>query len=524
MTKLSIKHKSLAEERPDLLKEWDYEKNNELGIYPDKVSCGSNKKVCWKCSKCGNKWSSGIYNRNKGHGCPECAKKKVALANSLPKDGKSLQESFPDLLKEWNYKENDRFGIFPNNVKPGSSKRVWWKCSVCGHEWKTSISHRCLRNTGCPKCSAIYKTSFPEQAIYYFLDMIFLGEVKNRYKLKDEKGFIEADIYLPNKNVVIEYDGKYWHKDKQEKDLEKEYRCKALKKHFIRIVEYNENKVIDNCIFYNSFKNRDENLTWAIQELFTMLDVSCLFVNVLSFKDKILEFYHKNEIKGNLAVLNLELAKEWNYEKNGNLKPTMFSCGSHEKVWWKCSICGHEWETKISHRNNGIGCPKCATNRVGFKNSLPSYGDSLEDRFPDLLKEWNYEKNSDLNPNIIAYSSNKSIWWKCNTCGHEWQAPVNRRTSNKSGCAKCAKIRIGKLRAIPARGQSLQEQKPLLIKEWNFEKNNNLLPSEVSYGSNKKVWWKCPICMTEWQAVIASRSKGFGGCPECAKKNQKKKK
>lgn len=32
-----INHKSLAEERPDLLKEWDYEKNNELGIYPDNV-------------------------------------------------------------------------------------------------------------------------------------------------------------------------------------------------------------------------------------------------------------------------------------------------------------------------------------------------------------------------------------------------------------------------------------------------------------------------------------------------------
>lgn len=34
---------SLAEARPDLAKEWNYEKNG--GLKPEDVSCGSNKKV-----------------------------------------------------------------------------------------------------------------------------------------------------------------------------------------------------------------------------------------------------------------------------------------------------------------------------------------------------------------------------------------------------------------------------------------------------------------------------------------------
>ena len=36
-----------------------------------------------------------------------------------------------------------------------------------------------------------------------------------------------------------------------------------------------------------------------------------------------------------LATLNPLLAQEWNYEKNGNLKPEHFVANSNKKVWWK---------------------------------------------------------------------------------------------------------------------------------------------------------------------------------------------
>ena len=32
---------------------------------------------------------------------------------------------------------------------------------------------------------------------------------------------------------------------------------------------------------------------------------------------------------------------------------------------------------------------------------------------------------------------------------------------------------------------------PELAKEWNYEKNDDLMPSSVLPGSHKKVWWKC---------------------------------
>ena len=61
-----------------------------------------------------------------------------------------------------------------------------------------------------------------------------------------------------------------------------------------------------------------------------------------------------------LSEANPELVKEWNYEKNGDLKPTEVYNRSDLRVWWKCSK-GHEWQTKIESRVQAkTGCPYCS--------------------------------------------------------------------------------------------------------------------------------------------------------------------
>ena len=57
---------------PDLLAEWDWEKNNELGLNPAILTFSSGKKVHWKCSK-GHSWMATIDNRNHGNKCPICS-------------------------------------------------------------------------------------------------------------------------------------------------------------------------------------------------------------------------------------------------------------------------------------------------------------------------------------------------------------------------------------------------------------------------------------------------------------------
>lgn len=60
------------------------------------------------------------------------------------------------------------------------------------------------------------QTSFPEQAIYYYLKQAF-PDTLNRYIL-DKR---EIDIFIPSKNIGIEYNGYYSHKEKAEKDIRK---------------------------------------------------------------------------------------------------------------------------------------------------------------------------------------------------------------------------------------------------------------------------------------------------------------
>ena len=66
---------SLAEQRNDLMDEWDVEGNARMDppLNPWSLGLGSGKKALWKCQKHGI-WSASILNRTKGAtGCPGCA-------------------------------------------------------------------------------------------------------------------------------------------------------------------------------------------------------------------------------------------------------------------------------------------------------------------------------------------------------------------------------------------------------------------------------------------------------------------
>ena len=60
---------------------------------------------------------------------------------------------------------------------------------------------------------------------------------------------------------------------------------------------------------------------------------------------------------------------------------------------------------------------------------------------------------------------------------------------------------------------SLAEVYPELVSEWS-EKNIPLTPDDITFGSNKKVWWK-GACGHEWQTSVKARSNGEK-CPICS--------
>ena len=128
----------------ELMKEWNQEKN--ILYNPADLTSGSSKKVWWKC-KNGHEWEAVIHTRVKGVGCPYCMGKKAIQGVN------DFATLYPEMLKEWDYEENDQLGIKPQNVKKNTDKKVWWKCEK-GHEYKSSIVNRTKsKGTCCPYCS-----------------------------------------------------------------------------------------------------------------------------------------------------------------------------------------------------------------------------------------------------------------------------------------------------------------------------------------------------------------------------------
>jgi hypothetical protein len=200
----------------------------------------------------------------------------------------------------------------------------------------------------------------------------------------------------------------------------------------------------------------------------------------------------------NLAVLNPSLAKEWHPIKNKDLTPYDVVPGSNKKVWWMCKK-GHEWKTKIFHRNRGSGCPFCAGKKAGEDNNLSMLN-------PNLAKEWHPIKNKDLTPYDVVPGSNKKVWWMCKK-GHEFSAVINSRHRGKYKCPYCSGKKAG-------RDNNLAVLNPSLAKEWHPTKNKNLTPFDFTLGSKTKVWWMCKKGH-KWKADIGGRNRGRG-CPYCS--------
>lgn len=65
-----------------------------------------------------------------------------------------LSITHPNLVMEWNYAKNNALCIYPDKIRYGSHRKVWWICKH-GHEWQSTIANRTGKSQprGCPVCS-----------------------------------------------------------------------------------------------------------------------------------------------------------------------------------------------------------------------------------------------------------------------------------------------------------------------------------------------------------------------------------
>lgn len=494
---------SLASKFPEILKEWDYEKNE--GLDPRTVYPGSSKKAWWICSRCGESYYASIGNRANGSGCPICAGKKViGGVNDLSTWCKANNKEY--ILDEWDYKKNH---FNPETVTPFTSKKAWFICEE-GHSYYAAISNRTTNGTGCPECKKAKKTSFPEQATYYYVKEYY-PNATNAFHAS-WLAQMEMDIYIPELKTAIEYDGVAWHDDK-DKDIRKNILCLENGVTLIRIRESGL-EALENCKNVVVKDNTNNALDEAIIETLKMIGCSYCDVNIERDTPNIVKQFDNRKKGKSIAAQFPELLIEWDFDKNAGVDPQAVSYGSMRKFWWKCSICNNSWQMSSNARTNQRqGCPKCAGAKrtKSFLSTLLNNKESLEETNHQVLDEWDYDKN-DILPSQVTISSKRKVWWKCKTCGGRWIAEVQSRTKEGgTGCPYCSGRKV--LQGF----NDLVTTHPELLSEWNYERNKGKSPDLYSVGSSEKVWWKCEQCGHEWQTTIDQRTSGRK-CPKCQRK------
>jgi hypothetical protein len=202
---------------------WDDEKNI---VSPWELAKCSRIRVWIKCQE---KMYHGSYQTEcnsftYGHTCPYCGGHKVHPLDSL---GKILEDK--NLLDLWSYKNKKS----PYKYTPYSSKNVWWKCPDGKHDdflRKISASNR--YKFRCPECQ--YSKGEERISNYFYSKKISFESQQAFDGLVGLKGgALTYDFYLPNHNLLIEYQGeqheryiKVFYKSKQDfkKQLEHDRR------------------------------------------------------------------------------------------------------------------------------------------------------------------------------------------------------------------------------------------------------------------------------------------------------------
>jgi len=474
----------------EVLREWDYEKNGDLR--PENFLSGSNKKVWWRC-RLGHSWKTMIYDRTNGKNCPYCAGIKVWPGYN------DIAATHPGIAAQWDYGKNGR--LRPEQFSIGSHKKFWWKCKY-GHSWEAAIYSR--KTQGCAVCAgkAVVKGVNDLQTV--------------KPSLAKEWDYGKNGNLRP-KNVTAGSNKKAWWKCALGHSWETKIRTRASDG---QNCPYCANKKIlpgfndvatthpDIAAQWDHIKNgnlRPEQFSIGTNKKFWW---KCKYGHSWEAMMYSRKSYGcgvcagKIVVKGinDLQTVNPDLAKEWDYGKNGNLRPKDFAGGSAKKAWWLCGK-GHSWEAVISSRNAGAGCPFCNSRYV-----FPGFND-LMTMAPELAAEWDYERNGKRRPENVMGTSNTYAWWKCRR-GHKWKALITNRRKGR-GCPYCAgrRVIVGET--------DLQTLRPDLCKEWDYEKNI-LKPTEVSANSGKKVYWICPKGHS-YTARIIKRNNG-GGCLYCVGK------
>jgi len=423
----------IKENLPWLLKQFDFELNAPLT--PKDVSKSSNKRLYFKY-ECGHSCKQRIADKTgkRSKGCPSCLNRGQV--------GRSLLSEYPDYAEMFASELN---GTTPDQVSRHNGKSFFWKCPRCNSLFEGKVSDVVKDKRVCGECSNKIR-SYPEYCLAYYL-LQADPERQIDYRLDGYK----FDFYLPEFNLLIEYDGFPWHNTESavRNDVKKDKIAERNGKAIFRIRD-KRMTVNPNLTAKLWLIDYDDGLTFLkhldkkIKEL-TDIDINLPEINikkdVKSIKKFKFEYDRQKSLLSCIPDLKDYLAKD---DRNGNPERV---CVSSKKIrFWLCDPEHKDlkWSMTAQHL---------------FKNKSP-YTQKIKmclriiDKYPELKEQ------------IVKYGDDiksESIFELTCECGNEFQKNYRQlMTRGKTVmCEDCLlKYRISNIRKYQ---NKIQQKSPFLL-------------------------------------------------------------
>lgn len=278
----------------------------------------------------------------------------------------------------------------------------------------------------------------------------------------------------------------------------------------------------------------------------------------------------------NFLAINPVSAAEWDYAKNGNVKPEQLAPTTHKKYWFRCQL-NHSYKQSPAAKSRGHGCPKCTSSSSIAELRIFS---ELRSIFPKTINRHKV-KRVEVDVYIpelrIGIEYDGSYWHKDKIAKDQRkrailkiygitlirvrQSPLKALHNNdlvlyrNKFSKKCMNEVINKIRRvtnlemigggfsnylsqrdfvngnlfdetkthtlIPPLEESLLAARPEVEKTWDYNANSPLRPEHFRPGSNKEAWWLCSNGH-KYKQPIHRKGKASVGCPLCNKERLKR--
>ena len=369
----------------------------------------------------------------------------------------------PDIMKFWDYEKNAHLN--PKKIKHRSKKKAFWRCSVCGWEKETSISARAGAKGKCPGHDT-FKDIVPG-----FSDFLTLAPDVGEYFDPEMNPGIDYRHLGVNSDVMIKWHcrlncGNTWEirvraqvkKNKDGSYSARQCPCEkgrntpyvlSQSEKALKYWDYEKNEksgisldnitVGSNKIVYWKCPNPDCGYSW---EKSPKDQLGAVYMCPCCERQAVIV-----EGVNDLFTLCPEAREMFDFDANekDNLRPETLTVTSGDKVHWKCKRCGNKWTQAVRNRFDGNGrfrlCKRCAL--------LDIIGSTTVEDVPEMLKDWDYEKNSIKPAVAIITDTKKQLHWRREECGHRWTSSAFTRHRLLEECPVCTKEKSSVMTLVP---------------------------------------------------------------------------